>query len=292
MRNRRSQCPGEVHRHPAPDTRITRIGIGSFWKTPSDCVLGLIIAVGDGADGAAHHAFGIFHGATHVAHELACTIALGQFEDPPAAQFIGGKLGLDIAPSGLGSAEVGMHDVMKAAIDPEITLQGQLHCGEAQTLLVELLGVECQPGGTASDIDVMGDRTGKSQQRLAMKDRRENRDILKMLAADIGIVGQEHLARPDGAMLGKAGPHGQRERAHLHGNVLSLGNDATFGIEQRAGTVAGLADNGRAGGRSRLMPISSAIAWKALTRDVSVTMSEASCRFIGSPRTEFSRSTS
>src|SRR4029079_18920600 len=178
----------------------------------------------------------------------------GKLEDAAAPYFICGELSLDIAPGSLGGAGGGMHGVAKAAVLAEIALNIQLHRSEAQALFVELLGIEGQPGRTAADINMMGYRSREADQCLVIEDRSEDRNVLQMLAADIRIIGQEHLAWPDAAMLDKAGPHRQGERAHLHRNVLRLGNDPTLGVEQRTGAVAGLAYDCRAGRAQQIDP--------------------------------------
>ena len=104
-------------------------------------------------------------------------------------------------------------------------------------------------GIAAAEIEMVRHGAGEGDDAAVDEDRREDEDVLQMLAAAVGVVVDVEIAGPKlaGWALVHAGPENLRHRAQMHGDQLGLGNDIAQRVEQRGGCVLRLAYDIRIG---------------------------------------------
>ena len=86
-------------------------------------------------------------------------------------------------------------------------------------------------------------------QPVAIEHRHERGQIGQVVAAVVGVVEQEHVARPDvAAKVVVHRPRRPRQRADVDRHVLGLGDQAPFGVAQRGREIAARVDDLRVRG--------------------------------------------
>ena len=96
-----------------------------------------------------------------------------------------------------------------------------------------------------ADVDVMPQGRRVGRHLSPEEDGGEDHDVVQVLAAVVGVVGDETLLRAD---VREVVPLGERledhpEGVHVDGAELGLGDDASLRIEKRRRAVPGLADD-------------------------------------------------
>ena len=132
---------------------------------------------------------------------------------------------------------------MRAALD-------EFDRRDAHALLIDLgRGAGEAARHHAAHVRPMLAHGGEEDQPLAREHRIDERHVVQVRAAAVGIVEHDHVARLEvvaevlHGVLDRPG-----KRHHVRADVLGLGDHLRRGIEEAAGEVLGLVDRDRAGG--------------------------------------------
>ena len=232
-----------LHRHLGPDPERF---VGE--AVVVDEVLGLVHPVGNGGDGGARQALGIVQQVLGGGQHGVFAEALQQLDETGLAGVVGGQLGVEVAQHQVGRAHVEADELLQHAV-AEVLLEVELEQGDTQALGVDIDGAGVGPGGAAADVDVVAERGAERHQLVVVEHRREDQDVVQVLAAAVRVVGDEPLAWLDFreiVALGE-GLEDQAEGVHVDRAELGLGDDPTLTVEKRGRAVAGLADDGGIG---------------------------------------------
>ena len=171
-----------------------------------------------------------------------------QRRDALNAEAVGRGLGAEVAGDLARAAEVGADHREDVGVD--LAALDEAHAGDDEAFLVDLARDADAAGRAAADIDVMGDVGHVAEQRALVEDRRDERDVVQVHAALVGIVDQDAVAGLQA--LGAVGADGARhqvgQRAQVGGLGEGLGDGAQLAIEEGAREVAARLDVGRVGG--------------------------------------------
>ena len=87
--------------------------------------------------------------------------------------------------------------IMRQDVLVEHAALEQLHRRDAQAFLEDLgRGRAIAAGGDAADIEVVAERADEGDAPPVVKDRAEGEDVRQVLAAAIGVVGDDDVVRP------------------------------------------------------------------------------------------------
>ncbi len=182
--------------------------------------------------------------ALHPAEHRPAAVAAAQLLEALRASPARRELRLEVARRRVGVPDVRPDQVPQAAA-PATGLDEE-HRREDQPLLVELgvLGV-LRAGRGPADVDVVGDRARVADQPAAHVNRGEDLEVGQVRAAQVGVVGQRGVARPERAE-GVEHP-GERElhQPELGRDHLRVGDHPTASVEEPAREVEHLADDRR-----------------------------------------------
>ena len=97
-------------------------------------------------------------------------------------------------------------------------------------------------GLRAAHIDMVGGVDRIAQQGVALEDRRDQEDVGEMPAAEIGIVGGQHVAGPQrfGRDVAQDVLHDVGHRAEMAGREVALRDQPRLAIEQAGGEILAL----------------------------------------------------
>ena len=164
------------------------------------------------------------------------------------AEAVGRGLGAEVAGDLARAAEVGADHREDVRVD--LAALDEAHAGDDEAFLVDLAGDADAAGRAAADIDVMRDVGHVAEQRAVVEDRRDERDVVEVHAALVGIVDEDAVAGLQA--LRAVGADGARhqvgQRAQVGGLSEGLGDGAQLAIEERAREIAARLDVGRVGG--------------------------------------------
>ena len=162
--------------------------------------------------------------------------APAQLLHPALGEPVHGELRAQVAAALVAGARVGGDQVDQLA--------GQAHRREDQALLVQLGRVgRHRRRDHPADVGVVGARRGPAEPLAFDVDRRDERDVRQVRAAEERVVEHPHVAGLD--VVCAHGRDRRRERAEVDGNVLGLDHEPAVGVEQRGRAVAPLLDVGR-----------------------------------------------
>jgi len=168
--------------------------------------------------------------------------------DALGAEAVGRGLGPEVAGDLAGAAEVGADQREDVGID--LTALHEADGRDDEPLLIDLARHADAAGRAAAHVHVVRDVGDVAEQRPVVEDRRDERDVVQVHAAEIGIVDEDAVARrqPLGAVGLDGARHDVGQRAQVGGLGEGLGDGAQAGVEERAGEVAARLDVGGVGG--------------------------------------------
>ena len=210
--------------------------------------LGAERAVGELGERGARAALGVAQQLLQVLRQRGRAVLGDQRGDALGAEAVGGGLGAEVAGDLARAAEVGADHREDVGVD--LAALDEAHAGDDEAFLVDLARDADAAGRAAADIDVMGDVGHVAEQRALVEDGRDERDVVQVHAALVGIVDQDAVAGLQA--LGAVGADGARhqvsQRAQVGGLGEGLGDGAQLAVEEGAGEVAARLDVGRVGG--------------------------------------------
>ncbi len=151
-------CDGHLH--------LERLGRESVVV---DEVLGLVDAVGNGADGFPGEPLGVVLELRRGLGHRLDTEALEHLDEAPLPGAVGGELGVDVSHHQVGSADVRAQELLQ---DPgaEVLLGVEAGRRDPKPLRVDVGRVRVRAGRTSADVDVMPE--GRSCTRPLLRDGR------------------------------------------------------------------------------------------------------------------------
>ena len=162
--------------------------------------------------------------------------ASDQLGGAPLGKAVDGELGAQVAAPLVARARVGGDQVDQVVVEPRRR--------QDQAFLVQLGRVGGhRGGGHPADVGVVRARGGPAQQLAVDVDRRDERDVGQVRAAQERVVEHPDLAGLD-VLLAHGGDRGG-QRAEVDGDVLGLDDEPAVRVEQRGRAVAPLLDVGR-----------------------------------------------
>ena len=215
-----------------------------------DLVLELVGAVGDAPDHGAHAGFRGVENLLERPLEARLAQLGGEPLDAGRAHLQRGELRLQVAPQQLRLA----HVLQDGGAQGLVELAGveQLHRRDAQALLEDLDRAGAVAAGRgAADIEVVAQRADEADAPAFVEHRPVGDDVGQMLAAAIGIVGDDDIVGPPlfrgdvvGEDLGEEAAH----RVEVARDARRLRHVPAVAVEDGGGVVEQLAHDGRAAG--------------------------------------------
>ena len=169
---------------------------------------------------------------------------MAQLLNALAADRVGGELCVEIPNGLIRNSDVGGHQALQRPAVP-VPLEVVDRRRKDNALRVDIDGIRGKTRIASAQIQVVRYRTGESDQFAVHEDRREDENVLEVLAAPVRIIVDVEI--PFTQRIGGnhvcTGPENIGHRAQLHGNQFSLGDDPPVPVEQRCRGILGFAHN-------------------------------------------------
>ncbi len=215
-----------------------------------DLVGELVGAIGDAADDGAHAGFRRVEDLRQRALEARCAELLRLALDARRADIQGCELGLQVAPQDVGLAHV-LQDDGADRFD-QLALFEDLHGRDAQAFLENLRGARAvAAGGNAADVQMVAERADESDAAALVEHGHEGDDVGQMLAAAIGVVGNDDVAGlplVGGDVLGQYLGEEERHRVQMARDARGLRHVPAIAVEHGGRVIEQLTHDGRAAG--------------------------------------------
>ena len=194
-------------------------------------------AVGQRAQGGAHHALGVILHRLHDVQQFGGAVFLGEFRQARAGAPVGGDLGAQVAQAFGGSADVGEDDRLdtRVGLSPAVEPHGR----QTQALAEYFGDGTIAAGRGAADVGPVGAHAAEAEQRAAVEGGGDDVDVGQVRAAVIRVVVDEHVAGRGVRKGVHDGADGVGHRAEVDRQVGALRDHVARGVEDAAGVVAG-----------------------------------------------------
>ena len=213
-------------------------------------ILEIVFPVRDAADHGAHGALRPVEDAGAGLGQCRGADAVGELADVRLPHRQRGQLRLQVAPEHVGPADVLLHHRQQVVI--EGARLDQLQRRDAQPLLEDLgrrRGIGA--GRHAAHVEMMAERADDGDAAPLGEDRAEGQDVGDVLAAAIGIVGDDDIAILPALQRQVVAQHGAQARAHrvqVLRDARRLRDIVAMRVEDRRGIIQQLAHDGGAAG--------------------------------------------
>ena len=186
---------GEVDRHPVAldgHTDPDRHRPGDIDPVVVHEGFGLVDSVRDRECAAAGGRLGLVHDRRDAVEHRVPAVAADEFEEAPFSAGDRRELRAEVAHRPLRQADVHLQDVEEILVDDPGPLVFEDR--DLQTFRIDVGGHAAE---RAADIRPVRHADGEPDQRAVVEDRQAEGQVVEMAAGDIGVVGQQNIARPD-----------------------------------------------------------------------------------------------
>ena len=210
----------------------------------------MVPALGELADLGAKTRLRRGRGFVHAGAQRVRAVAVDELDHAVAPDLERRGLRAQVAHGDVGQPDVAGDEVEQALV--ELAPLEELDRRDAQPLLVDLHRITgVAPRAHAADVEVVSQRAADGDERPAMEDRQEGLDVGEVLAALVGVVGDDDVAffpLCDGNRLVQCGAQRAAHRVQMDGDAARLRDDSPIEVEDRGGVVEHLPDDGGVGG--------------------------------------------